>query len=197
MVVLTYGGWWTVLSFDHLVMGIMLLDLQSKETPRQDAINMTPVYSNKLQPIHSLRFVMPVLLAPWAAVQKLPRHADLTATFPKPLLGPASCVTWMNKSWMDRIWGVKFVQCGTSVEGLLSWLCHSRPIWPICIGMFLSMFISRGCSMVFSKEDLRTCQLLKIYQISHSIICALRGNDDLSQVSVRGQGSQMLTRSRL
>ena len=54
-------------------------------------------------------------------MQKLPRHADLTATFPRPLLGPALCVTWIVEKFLDgsdeRC--EEHVQCGTSVEGLL------------------------------------------------------------------------------
>ena len=53
---------------------------------------------------------------------KLPRHADLTATFPKPLLGPASCVTWIDEQFLDGsdLRCEQHVQCGTMVEGLLS-----------------------------------------------------------------------------
>ncbi len=150
------------------------------------------------QPTNDLRFVMPVQLAPWAIVQKRPRNANLPATFPKPLLGPALCVTWIDPKILGSHgsgigWMVKVSRFYTSqvmqdfwtinsmftIEGL-SCVCifessHTatelivRKIATyynrnthICIGMFLSMFISQGCSMAFSKEDLRTAQLLKI-----------------------------------
>lgn len=143
------GAWWTVLSFDHNVMGIILLDLQSKDFPKAHDADWGLWCLSCLprEPLCQNYLAMPI----W-------RQRFQNLCLDQHRVSPGL----MNNSWMDRIWGVNNMFSAAPWLKVFCLDCAiADPYDPYRLVCFYPCSSAGVAPMVFSKEDLRTCQLLK------------------------------------